>query len=108
MKATQQQYEECVKIYEDHGAPGVYAYANEISITDWSECHGCETETPDCDDGTCLVCGLVKPIANATLIAAAPEMLRILETIHANAAESPEWIRHRTSAAIAKATGETR
>lgn len=44
-------------------------------------------------------------LANARLMAAAPDLLAALESIHANAAESAEWIRHRTSAAIAKATG---
>lgn len=43
--------------------------------------------------------------ANARLIAAAPVLLATLETIHANAAESVEWIRHRTAPAIALATG---
>jgi len=43
--------------------------------------------------------------ANAQLIAAAPELLAALQIIHANAGESPEWIRRHTSAAIAKATG---
>ena len=43
--------------------------------------------------------------ANADLIAAAPELLAALHIIHANAGESPEWIRRHASAAIAKATG---
>jgi hypothetical protein len=45
-------------------------------------------------------------IANARLIASAPDLLAALELIHANAAESPEWIRARIDAAIAKARGE--
>jgi hypothetical protein len=40
--------------------------------------------------------------ANAILIAAAPEMLAVLETIYANAAESPEWIRERIGPVFAK------
>lgn len=40
--------------------------------------------------------------ANARLIAAAPDMLRVLQLIHANAAESPEWIRSRIDAVLAK------
>ena len=41
----------------------------------------------------------------ARLIAAAPDMLEALQLIHANAGESPEWIRSRIDAAIARATG---
>ena len=44
-------------------------------------------------------------MANARLIAAAPEMLGALRVIHANAGESPEWIRNRIDAVIAKAEG---
>ena len=43
--------------------------------------------------------------ANARLIAAAPELLEALYKIDANAAESAEWIRRVTRAAIAKAEG---
>lgn len=42
--------------------------------------------------------------ANARLIAAAPEMLHVLELIYSNAAESPEWIRARIQPVLAKAT----
>ena len=41
----------------------------------------------------------------ARLIAAAPDMLAALQLIHANAGESPEWIRSRIDAVIARATG---
>lgn len=41
--------------------------------------------------------------ANARAIAALPELLAALERIHANAAESPEWIRRHTCAALEKA-----
>lgn len=43
--------------------------------------------------------------ANASLIAAAPDLLAALELIYSNAAESPEWIRERIGPAIAKARG---
>lgn len=43
--------------------------------------------------------------ANARLISAAPDLLRVLQLIHANAAESPEWIRSRIDPIIARATG---
>jgi hypothetical protein len=43
--------------------------------------------------------------ANARLIASAPELLAALQLIHANAAESAEWIRARIEPVIAKATG---
>lgn len=45
-------------------------------------------------------------LANARLIASAPEMLAALELIHANAGESPEWIRARLEPIIAKAKGQ--
>ena len=44
-------------------------------------------------------------VDNARLIAAAPDMLAALQLIHANAGESPEWIRSRIDAVIARATG---
>lgn len=40
---------------------------------------------------------------DARAIAALPDLLNALETIHANAAESPEWIRHRTTKALTAA-----
>jgi hypothetical protein len=43
--------------------------------------------------------------ADARLIAAAPDLLHALRVIDSNAAESPEWIRRVTRAAIAKAIG---
>lgn len=46
-----------------------------------------------------------EPLANAHLIASAPELLAALELIHSNAGESPEWIRARIGPAIAKAKG---
>ena len=41
--------------------------------------------------------------ANARAIAAVPALLAALETIHANAAESPEWIRRHTVSALTAA-----
>lgn len=49
---------------------------------------------------------IVHDEANARLISCAPEMLEALELIHANAAESPEWIRARLEPIIAKAKGQ--
>lgn len=43
----------------------------------------------------------------ARLIVSAPEMLSALELIHANAGESPEWIRARIGPVIEKAIGES-
>jgi hypothetical protein len=44
-------------------------------------------------------------LANARLIACAPEMLAALELIFSNAGESPEWIRARIGPVIEKAKG---
>jgi hypothetical protein len=44
-------------------------------------------------------------LANARLIASAPEMLAALALIYANAGESPEWIRARIAPVIEKAIG---
>lgn len=41
--------------------------------------------------------------ANAQAIAALPALLKALEMIHANAAESPEWIRRHTVTALTAA-----
>ena len=49
--------------------------------------------------------GAQEAVDNARLIAAAPDMLAALQLIHANAGESPEWIRSRIDAVIARATG---
>ena len=46
--------------------------------------------------------------ANAQLLAAAPDLLEILELIHANAGESAEWIRSRIAPVITKAIGESK
>ena len=47
-----------------------------------------------------------RKMADARLIAAAPDMLAALQNIYANAAESPEYIRARIAGVIAAATGE--
>ena len=46
-----------------------------------------------------------EPLANAHLIASAPEMLDALALIFANAGQSPEWIRARIAPVIEKAIG---
>ena len=43
--------------------------------------------------------------ANAALVAAAPDLLAVLQLVYANAGESPEWIRSRIAPAIVRATG---
>lgn len=56
----------------------------------------------DCRQG---FIGIGENAGNARLIASAPELLAALELIHANAAESAEWIRARIAPVIAKANG---
>lgn len=46
-------------------------------------------------------------MANARLIASAPDMLAALELIYSNGGESPEWIRARIGPVIEKAIGES-
>jgi hypothetical protein len=60
MKATQEQYQEAVTIYEKHGKSGVYAYADKIGVDEYSYCAPCESLTPNCHDDSCLVCGTQK------------------------------------------------
>ena len=60
MNATQQQYEEAVKLYEEGSSGDVYAYAEKLGIDEWSECVLCDAITPDCHDGACFVCGSPK------------------------------------------------
>ena len=60
MKATQQQYEEAVKLYDEGSIGDVYAYAEKLGIDEWSECVLCDAITPDCHDGACFVCGSPK------------------------------------------------
>jgi hypothetical protein len=60
MRATQKQYEKCVKLYEKSGQYAVYKYAEDKGIDEWSHCNPCEDSTPDCEDFCCLVCGTYK------------------------------------------------
>jgi len=60
MKATQEQYNECVEIYNKKSCSGVYEYAEKNGITSWSLCELCDTETPDTYDDCCLCCGSKK------------------------------------------------
>ena len=52
----------------------------------------------------CGTNGSKEGIANAKLIAAAPEMLEVLETIENDANQIPEWLWLRIKNAIKKAT----
>lgn len=60
MRATQEQYEECVTKYSELGQQAVYEYARVAGIDEWSKCIPCEDKTPDCEDFCCLVCGTFK------------------------------------------------
>lgn len=61
MKATQEDYNKAVTIYESEGASAVFAFATDIGIDSYSYCRDCEEDTPDCYDDSCLVCGIYKP-----------------------------------------------
>ena len=63
MKATKEQYDKAVTIYENEGASAVFRYAEKIGVDSHSFCRDCEEHTPDCHDDSCLVCGLLKPPA---------------------------------------------
>jgi hypothetical protein len=54
--------------------------------------------------GPAFLAGDVHP-NDAHLIASAPDLLHALEIVFSNAAESPEWIRHRIGPVIARAKG---
>lgn len=61
-----------------------------------------------CELPRVYVAGSMRPnleqeTANARAIAALPDLLNALEIIHANAAESPEWIRRHTVTALTAA-----
>lgn len=59
MKATHAQYVTAYDIYCKEGPSAVLAYGQQLGL-DFSSCKDCETSTPDCQDGTCLVCGSKK------------------------------------------------
>ena len=61
MKATKEQYDKAVTIYENEGASAVFRYAEDIGVDSHSFCRDCEEHTPDCHDDSCLVCGTHKP-----------------------------------------------
>lgn len=58
--ATQKEYNEAVKIYEQGGQYAVYEYAIKKKITSWDVCKPCEDRTPNTKDFSCLVCGSLK------------------------------------------------
>lgn len=68
MKATQEQYEQAIKVYDKDGVRGVHKYAQEIGIDSYSYCRDCEEHTPDCHDDCCLVCGTHKPSARQIVL----------------------------------------
>lgn len=61
-KATQEEYETAVGIYQDRGQYAVFEYANSIGISDefMTRCAACECATPSTEDEACLVCGSSK------------------------------------------------
>ena len=66
MKATPDQYEKAVEIYENSRTPvsDVFDFADKNGIDEWSICVLCDLETPDCEDGACLLCGSNKEESN--------------------------------------------
>lgn len=64
MKATEQQYNKCVKIYENSRTPiqDIFDFALINKIDEYSFCNACEAETPDVFDNSCLVCGSSKVV----------------------------------------------
>jgi hypothetical protein len=59
-------------------------------------------------DGGTVICYFPTQSAmrQASLFAAAPELLAALQLVYSNAGESPEWIRARIGSVIAKAEGK--
>lgn len=55
-KVEQKHYDNCIEIYDEKGAVGVYDYANKHGIHSWSYCGPCDAETPTIGN-ICLVCG---------------------------------------------------
>lgn len=64
MRATQEQYEKAVELYETEGLRAVYTFAESIGIDEFGECAECDDEVPLCEDGCCLVCGSITPEKN--------------------------------------------
>lgn len=60
MKATQEQYNQCIDLYNTGGPSLIYDYAVRNGIDSWSLCDACDTDTPDTHDSCCLVCGSKK------------------------------------------------
>lgn len=65
MKATMEQYDEAVEIYQNSKEPvtSVFAFAKIIGVNEWSLCEACDLETPDADckgENICLCCGSAK------------------------------------------------
>jgi hypothetical protein len=60
MKANQEQYNECVELYNKIGPSAIYEYAEKNGITSSSFCELCDVDTPDTDDDCCLCCGSQK------------------------------------------------
>ena len=57
MKATQEQYEQGIVVYEQLGQAATEAFADALGIDEYAWCEACECHTPLCDDGACFVCG---------------------------------------------------
>ena len=57
MRATQEQYQKAVEIYNSEGVGAVYKYADQIGLDEHGTCVDCEDEVPICEDGCCLICG---------------------------------------------------
>ena len=57
MRATQEQYEIAVEIYNTKGVDAVYQYADQIGLDEYENCVDCENTVPVCEDGYCFICG---------------------------------------------------
>ena len=67
MKATQEQYNQAVKIYTDGGQLAVEDFAEEIGIDEYEHCPGCQMGTPMCEDDSCLICGMSYPLDESVI-----------------------------------------
>lgn len=77
----------------------------QITPGPWRPCLHLDMTPPrtKVEAGNKVVCDTIAHEANARAIAALPALITTLETIHANAAESAEWIRIRTRTALESA-----